>query len=318
MLNRRILSLTLALLLLLAGCSAPAKEQPAQAPFYEFTDANGNEVVLAQKPQRVAVLFSSFAEIWTLAGGEVAVTVGESVERGFAKDGTPLVDAGAGKTIDAEQLLACQPDFVIGSADLPGQQEACATARKAGIPAAEFRVESFADYLNVLKICTDLTENPDAYRQYGEEVSRQVEEIRSRVKEVQNGQPPEILFVRAGSTASSTKAKGTADHFAAAMLQELGAVNIADSAPILLDGLSLEEVLQRDPDVIILTTMGDEEAAKANIESLFASGGWSRLTAVAEGKYTFLPKELFHFKPNARWAEAYACLAALLYPEMAQ
>ena len=30
----------------------------------------------------------------------------------------------------------------------------------------------------------------------------------------------------------------------------------------------------------------------------------------------FLEKELFHFKPNARWAEAYELLAKLLYPEL--
>ena len=33
--------------------------------------------------------------------------------------------------------------------------------------------------------------------------------------------------------------------------------------------------------------------------------------------YVFLSKELFHFKPNARWAEAYEYLAGLLYPELA-
>ena len=38
------------------------------------------------------------------------------------------------------------------------------------------------------------------------------------------------------------------------------------------------------------------------------------LTAIREKRYTILPKELFHFKPNARWDEAYRYLYDLLYP----
>ena len=61
--------------------------------------------------------------------------------------------------------------------------------------------------------------------------------------------------------------------------------------------------------------MGDEEAAKSYMLELFAAEGWKDLTAVKENRYVFLPKDLFHFKPNARWADAYRYLAELLYPD---
>ena len=44
-----------------------------------FTDSVGNLVTLNKKPEKVAVLFSSFADIWVSAGGRVDITVGESV-----------------------------------------------------------------------------------------------------------------------------------------------------------------------------------------------------------------------------------------------
>ena len=44
------------------------------------------------------MLFSSFADVWETAGGRVDITVGESVERGFAPEDVLLVDDGAGKT----------------------------------------------------------------------------------------------------------------------------------------------------------------------------------------------------------------------------
>ncbi len=80
---------------------------------YTFEDAAGAQITLPAKPEKVAVLFSSLADVWQTAGGEVAITVGESVERGFVPEGTPLVDGGAGKTINQELLLSYEPDFVI-------------------------------------------------------------------------------------------------------------------------------------------------------------------------------------------------------------
>ena len=299
-------------LLLLCSCSVQPISEEKQI---SFTDSMNHLVSLDKTPETVAVLFSSYAEIWNLAGGMVSVTVGESVERGFAPLETPLVDDGAGKTIDMELLLAAQPDFVIGSADIDAQVEACGLLRQAGIPAALFRVDTFSDYLSMLKTCTQITGDAQAYETHGTAVKGRIEEILAAAQ-AQQSQQKDILFIRAGSQYSSTKAKRAPDNFVCIMLDELGAHNIADEAEVLLDGLSLEEILLQDPDHIFLTTMGSEQAAVSYIGELFSQDGWKDLTAVKQEQYTFLEKELFHFKPNARWAEAYELLAKLLYPEL--
>lgn len=315
----------LCLLLLVFPLSACGQSTPIQPSTtesdwsYIFTDSSGAEVTLTRKPATVAVLFSSYAEIWTLAGGTVSVTVGESIDRGFVARDTPLVDSGAGKTIDLELLLAAQPDFIIGSADLEAQADACRIMSEAGIPAALFQVDTFEDYLSMLKICTDITGNEAAYAEHGTVVADEIARITSSVERHLSENPNEkrdFLLIRAGSQYSATKAKRAPDNFVCVMLDELGGHNIADEATLLLDGLSLEEILLQDPEHIFLTTMGSEDAAKAYIEDLFRQDGWSSLDAVKTGRYTFLPKELFHYKPNARWADAYACLAELLYPEL--
>lgn len=99
-------------------------------------------------------------------------------------------------------------------------------------------MESFADYLRVLKICTDITGDAEAYETYGTAVQGRVDEVLQKAQQSGQVQPREILFIRAGSKASATKAKTAKDHFACAMLQEMGTHNIADDAPVLLDGLS--------------------------------------------------------------------------------
>ncbi len=289
--------------LLLASCAPDITDDAATG--HRFTDSTGNEVVLQKAPERVAVLLSSFAEIWQLAGGEIAVTVGESVERGICREDVTLVDTGAGKSINTEVLIASAPDLVILSADIPAQVEAATLCRAAGIPVAEMRVECFAEYLALLKICTDLTDRADLYAQHGTAQATQIDALIAN-KPLDG---VKILFVRAGTSARSVKPKSSTDHFAAAMLKELGATNIADGAPLLADGLSMEYILAQNPDRIYFTSMGDEQASLAFVTEMLKGAEWQALTAVQNGNYTFLPKENFHYKPNANWASAYAYLS---------
>ena len=306
---KRILIILLCLLWL-TGC-APAE---GAGEGYTFSDDTGREISVPEKPEKVAVLLSSLADLWITAGGTVDITVGETVERGFAPESVILVDAGAGKTIDIERLVAAQPDFVLYSSDLSGQLECADTLRAAGIPAAGFRVETFRDYLRVLKICTDILDAPDRYEQYGTTVEMEIDSLIALAQGQET--QPDILFVRAGSSAKYTKAKTAENHFVCGMLKDLGTFNIAEKAPVLLDGLSIEEILLSDPDFILFTTMGDEGAGQAYMDSLISDPVWQTLTAVREGRVYQLPKDLFQYKPNARWGEAYAYLIELLYGDI--
>lgn len=309
--------LALSVMVSLVSCGKPAGQSPSSPACYaSFTDDTGYEVTLPQKPEKVAVLLSSYVDIWQIAGGTVSITVGESVSRGLVEESdVTLVDSGAGKVINTEVLVAAQPDLVIASADLVGQRKAAAILREAGIPCALFQVESFDRYLNMLKICTDLTGDETAYTVYGTDVRDRITDVLARASQLAKDEPSKsILFIRCGSAAGYTKAKTADNNFVCAMLKELGTFNIAESAPVLLDGLSLEEILAADPDYIFLSTMGDEQAAKTYMDGVLAGPGWQQMTAVRTGNYAYLPKDLFQFKPNARWDEAYTFLLNLLYP----
>jgi len=306
---RKILVFLLCLLLL-TGCGP----EPESREGICFTDDTGMEVCVPEKPQKVAVLISSLADLWTTAGGSVDITVGETVQRGFAPETVILVDDGAGKTVNLELLVQQQPDFVIYSAELSGQLSCAESLKQAGIPAAGFTVETFEDYLKVLKIFTDILGTPERYEVCGTALKTEIDGMIASARAVE--EQPDILFIRAGSSAKVTKAKTAENHFVCVMLKELGTYNIAEKAPVLLDGLSTEEILLSDPDVILYTTMGDEAASGAFMESYLADPVWSHLQAVKTGQVYQLPKELFQYKPNARWDEAYAYLIQLLYGEI--
>lgn len=304
--KKYLLLLLIFLLTMIIGCQTPSAENV----YYQFIDSSNTIIKLKEKPQKVAVLFSSFVEIYSLAGGTTKITVQESIDRGLVNENVILVDDGAGKTINNEILIAANPDFVIGSLDITEQAKTCKQLNQLGIPSALFRVESFKDYLFVLDILTDITENKDNYNQYGLQIKENIDNIKNSIDQLSE---VKVLFIRSGSSMSSCKAKNKESNFVCKMLDELGVVNIADAAPILLDGLSVEEILLNEPDFIFISIMGNEEAGKKFIEDLFSNDVYSALKAIKNNHYYFLEKDLFQYKPNNRWDIAYQYLVDMLY-----
>lgn len=260
----------------------------------------------AAPPKRVAVLFSSLCEIWQEAGGTVAITVGESVERGIIRGDVTLVDRGAGKAIHTELLIASAPELVIYSPDIPAQVTAAELCERAGIPTLPLRVESFADYCAAVATAVAITGRDEALPATEAARAEVTRLLCSEASERVKGET--FLFIRAGQTAASTKVKRSEEHFAAGMLTELGLVNIADSTPAILGTLSTEAILAADPDCLFFSLMGDAEGATAGVMQLLSRPEWQALRAVRLGRVYILPRELFHFKPCARWPEAYAYL----------
>lgn len=275
-----------------------------------FTDSAGRTVTVSD-PQKTAVFTASFADIWQLAGG----TVSFATEDAFDSDKYTLPDGvvniGLLDSPSAELLIDGDADFVILSSTAHGGTKLAETLEQAGMTCALFEVEDFSDYINMLKICTDITGRQDLYEKNGEAVRKNINEI---ISEQQNREQKTALYLRAFST--GIKAKGS-DSMTGKMLADMNCVNIADTVPQLLEELSIEEIIRQDPDFIFITIMGsDEEKAKRSYEDTLASNpAWSGLSAVRNGRCIFLPKQYFHNKPNAEWDKAYEMLAEIINDE---
>lgn len=307
-----IIAVVIVVLLIFISGAVETNKLESSGEYFTFTDSEGEIVELSHKPQKTAVLFSSLAECWIEAGGEVYVTVGESVERGLVKEETELVDKGAGKTVDTEKLISLEPDFVICSADIASHRDVASALKKAKIPVAMLRMDTFEDYLTILRTLTKITGKTENYEQFGENAKSEIEKIISNGKRENN---PKILFVRSGSSYSSAKAKKADDNFAAKILEDLGCINIADKAEVLLDNLSAEVILKENPQYIFVSVMGDYDNSKAYMQELLAKKEYASLDAVKNGRVYFLPKELFQYKPCGRWAESYRYISSILNNE---
>lgn len=276
-----------------------------------FTDDLGREVTVGH-PERVICLTSSFADIWHLAGGvEQIVATTDSTWKYFDLPlGEDVVNLGSSKEINLEQLIACEPDLVLASCGTDRNMELESILTDMGIVVAYFSVDNIDDYLRMLEICTQITGRGENYVKYGSDVKKQVEQQMERV----DGSEPSVLYVRA--TGSSCRVKNSEGSVLGEMLKNMGCKNIADDENSLLEQLSIEKIIEEDPEYIFVVLQGtDSSKAEAILEStLLNNPAWAELTAVKEGRYYIMDANLYNMKPNARWGEAYEKLADILYP----
>ena len=229
----------------------------------------------------------------------------------FELDLENVTDLGAIKEPNLERLLSAEPDFILASCNTAANLELQESFEQIGIPVAYFDIQTFEDYLGMLEICTELTGKPENYEENGTKVQLQVE----AAIEKQNGSEPSVLCLRV--TGSSCKAKGSQENVLGEMLADLGCRNIADQEQALLENLSLEAIIQADPDYIFAVLQGaNSSGAQAVLEqTLLSNPAWKNLRAVKEGRFYTLDHRLYNLKPNARWGEAYEALADILYNE---
>lgn len=304
---KKIFSIFLAaMLFLMTGCEAETAE--GNGVLYQFEDALGYTVTV-RTAEHVAAIGGSNAETWLLAGGTLtALTEDAYSERGI-ESSEEVINLGTVKSPDVETMILSGVDFAILNAKIAEHVALRSTLENAGITTAYFSIETFEDYLAMLKICTDITNRPDCYEENGLSIQKQIDDVIARTP---GRDAPSVLFIRAYSTGAKAKNSNT---MTGAMLKDLGCRNIADSDDSLLENLSMEAIIREDPDFIFVTTQGasTEAAEKTLADSLQSNPAWGELSAVKNGRYIVLPRNLFHYKPNNRWGESYEMLAEILY-----
>ena len=319
-------------IILLSACGTPSAgtQDDSSTRLSEtavaFTDDLGRQVTV-DRPQRVVCLTASFADIWYLAGGVEEIVAATNAT--WLYFDLPLredtVNLGASKELNLEQLIACEPDLILASCGTDRNVELETVFEEMGMNVAYFDVDSFEDYLHMLEICTQITGHPESYELYGTQVAAEVEHALARAQTAlsqnpdgadlpENASAPSVLYIRAPGR--SCKVKNSEGSVLGEMLANLGCKNIADQENSLLEQLSMEVILQADPDHIFVVLQGiDPTGARETLENtLLSNPAWSALTAVQEGRFHIMDQNLYNMKPNERWGEAYEKLADILYP----
>ncbi|MGD9568408.1 MAG: ABC transporter substrate-binding protein [Sedimentibacter sp.] len=278
-----------------------------------YIDESGEMITIKKNPQRVVVLQNSLLEIWDQAGGTVVGRVEESEDK-VIENAVSAEVVGAMVAPSLEKILALQPDLVILTSNYSAQREMISTLKQNDIQVIDIDIDLLEDYYKTVRLFTTITEREDLYENHINDIQRKVDEIVSKAPKDKNYKAV-VIF----ATAKSVTVRDS-NTMVGEMLKDLNVVNISDSVDIGADTktFSIEKILKDDPDFIFVQTMGsDLEKITERLKSdALDNPAWASLTAVKEDKYIVLSKDLYLYKPNDRYPEAYEGLAKMIYPEV--
>lgn len=297
-----------------------------EADSVTFEDASSETVTIQKNPQKTVNLYGSFTTLWYEAGGTVEGCIGgdsaitlyqEYIGRDITQDEgvTVVATSSSGKKWDVESIVALQPDLIICSTAMSGYSTIQAPAEAAGIPVIAMSYNDFSDYLKWFKVFCNLNSQEELWDMVAMPALDSVVEILAKCP---TEDTPRVFSIFSG--AESLQAN-TTNTVVGEMIEEMNAVNIVDewenaSGAERLD-INLETVYAADPDIIVVQCHAGAEVAQQQIQEAYGENPvWQSLRAVQEGQVYYLEKELFHNKPNSRFAEAYQKLAEILYPDL--
>lgn len=277
-------------------------------------DVDGNEVVLSKEPRRVIPNHTSMLGLWYLAGG---TAVGRPETRGgtdIPPEAMDLETTGSVVYPNTEKILALRPDFVILS-NIDNHRNLQGVLYDVGIENIILSYDNYSDFVHILDLFARLIGNSEIVNKVVPDLHNEVQLIIDKYMDNQVKENPTFLslFAYPGNVSAELNTAHTA-HIASL----LGGINIAEIDPPGKGqkriNYSFEHIISKDPDFILITPMGDVKEIEEELkQDMMSNQAWAELSAVKRNNVYFLPEELFLYKPNDKFPEAFEYMAGLLY-----
>ena len=303
------LALFTAASLLLSACGAPAAEQSSQGSYATITDDNGRTVSFDKKPERIVVTSASFLEPLYAVGGEV---VGRPDSKSKIPEAAKSVtNIGRVYQIDAEKVLALTPDLVILNRGM--NEKLVETLAANHIKTLVIEMKSYEDVKREIGTFATLTGETAKGDELIRKMDADIEAVRTSIPQ----EKKRVAIIHSTGQGLSVQLDGS---IAGNIANILGWENTAAGMPALDKNpdaapYSMETLVAQNPDIIFVTSMGEEAEIRASMEAMFAeSPAWQSVGAIRDGRVYYLPQELFLFSPGIEYPKAVQYMARLVYP----
>ncbi|SFT43380.1 iron complex transport system substrate-binding protein [Selenomonas sp. GACV-9] len=309
------LLLSAVFMLAMAGCgSQPADKADNSAKAYAvITDDLGREVVLPQKPARIVVTSASFLEpLEAVDGASLVVGRPDSKTKmpAYAKE---LASVGKVYQIDAEKVLACEPDLVIVNKGM--NEKLVSTLESNGIKTLVLDMKSYEDVKREVGILAQVTGAKNKGDKLVAEMDAKIQSVKDKIPQDKR----RVSVIHSTSQGLTVQLEGS---IAGSVAKMLGWENVAsgttpleknpDAAPY-----SLEDLVAQNPELIFVTSMGKLDTIKTEMDATMKENpAWQSVAAVREGRVYYLPQDLFLLSPGIHYPEAVEMMAKCVYPEV--
>ncbi len=293
--------------IVLAGaisCSRGAvpREAPGSASrpaLLDYTDGLGRPVQLPARPERIVSLAPNITETLFLVGAERQL-IGVTRQCDWPPEVSGKLKVGDLTNPSYEVILGAKPDLVIAST-AGNDRGAVMKLAALGLPVFVTAPRTVASIFESVRQISRITGHADDGERVLDGMKNRLAAIARRL----DGAPRTRAFFVTWFDPLLAPGKGTFENDA---LRLAGVDSISADVDEFYPRFSLEQVLARDPDVILTV----RHSGKA-LPDLHQVPGWQRLRAVRNGRIYLLDEVLQH--PSPRFVDGVEEVARKLYPE---
>lgn len=284
------------------SATVPARAHASVGPI-EVTDDNGGVVRLAAPARRIISLVPSATETLIAIGAEHDLVGRTRYDTASSLASVPSVGGGIDPSI--ETIVGLKPDLVIAWAtDKRGTLRQ--KLAESGVPTFVMSAEDTTDIFRNVAHLGRLTGRDSAASAVAASVRATLDAVRASVA----GKPtPSVIYV----VFPDPPMTAGPQTFIGQLLSLAGGRSIFPATDKNWPNVALEEIVKRDPDLVIVPVA---DATENTLERFRKLTGWRSLRAVKEGHVVPVSADLLS-RPSPAIAQSALALRAAIHPEIA-
>jgi iron complex transport system substrate-binding protein len=270
----------------------------------EVTDIMGRKVTISKTPEKIVSLAPSATEILFALGLGDRV-VGVDAYSDYPPEAQDIERIGDFDGPNIEKILDLKPDLVIAGNKL--QEKTIQQLEDLKVPTVAVEASIFDNIYGSIQLVGKITGAEDKVQELVDSMTKRVEDIKEKVKDAEK---PTVYYVMSyGDMGNWTSGPGS---FINDLMEMAGGDCITKDGGAPWMDYSLETLIERDPDILIVSSdMGTE----ANLEWLKNANGYKDLTAVKEGRVYVVESGLVT-RPGPRIVDGLETIAKILHPDL--
>jgi iron complex transport system substrate-binding protein len=268
-----------------------------------FKDALGREISLPAPPKRLIALAPNLTEtLYALGLGERVVGVTNHCN--FPPEASLKPKVGTYIHLNVEQIISLSPDLVIGTMD--GNEryilDLLEQARTKVFFVNPRDVRQAIEAISTIGLVCGV---PETARQITDQLTLRV----NRVVDATREREKPLVFLQIHIQPIMSVNRNTVHHD---LIRLAGGRNMTADEPVTYPRISLEEVIRRKPDVILVSSMEREGRFEQARQDWLR---WTSIPAVQKGRVHLIDSDVID-RPSPRVVDGLEIMARLLHPEL--
>jgi len=302
----RLLSLILMGILMLSGLGGLSEVLAANEFPLAVTDDLGRNVTISSEPQSIISLTPSNTEIlFALELGDRVMAVSEYCN--YPLEAQNKIKIGGFSTINIEKVVSLKPDLVLATG---GVQEAVVEElERLGLTVIALNAKSIEEVFENIRLVGKAAGQLEAARELTTKLEQRTKAVTDKAKDLPDSQRPRV-FYEIQYEPLMTAGPGT---FIDDLIHLAGGVNIASDAAAKYPVYNLETLIERNPEVIIISFWHGSIAA--SVEGVKSRKRWQIIDAVKNNRVYGINADLVS-RPGPRIVDGIEEMARFIHPDL--